>query len=89
MENQRANVVAIGQHLKVGLVLEGSVRKEGDRFRITAQLVSTADGFHHWTERYDRESRNTFAVQEDLSRLIVETVTEQRDRLANAPAVSA
>lgn len=46
---------AIGQALNVSAILEGSVRKSGNRLRITAQLINVADGYHLWSERYDRE----------------------------------
>ncbi len=60
----------IGQKLNVGAVLEGSVRKAGNRVRITAQLVNAADGFHLWSEAYDRTLDDIFAVQEDIARSV-------------------
>ena len=51
-------------------VLEGSVRKEGDRVRITAQLIKVKDGFHLWSESYDRELTDIFAVQEEIARAV-------------------
>jgi TolB-like protein len=60
----------IGEQLNVRTVLEGSVRKAGDRFRITAQLVNVADGYHLWAERYDRETKDIFEIQEDIARSI-------------------
>jgi len=57
----------IGQKLNVATLLEGSVRKAGKRVRITAQLVSVADGFHLWSETYDRELDDIFAVQDEIS----------------------
>jgi len=62
----------IGRKLNVGAVLEGSVRKAGNRFRITAQLVNVADGYHLWSDRYDREMEDIFAIQDEISRAIVE-----------------
>ena len=61
----------IGRKLKVSTVLEGSVRKMGNRLRITAQLVNVADGYHLWSERYDREMEDVFAIQDDISQAIV------------------
>jgi serine/threonine-protein kinase len=61
---------AIGQQLGVTTVLEGSVRRAGNRLRITAQLVKTSDGYHLWSERYDREMTDVFAVQEELATAI-------------------
>ncbi len=60
----------IGQKLSVTAVLEGSVRKEGNRVRVTAQLVNTADGFHLWSETYDREMTDIFAVQDEIARSV-------------------
>jgi TolB-like protein/Flp pilus assembly protein TadD len=61
----------IGRKLGVATVLEGSVRKAGDRLRITAQLVSVTDGYHLWSERFDRQLRDVFAIQEEIARSIV------------------
>jgi len=60
----------IGQKLGVGTLLEGSVRKAGSRVRITAQLINVADGFHLWTETYDRVLDDIFAVQDDIARSV-------------------
>jgi non-specific serine/threonine protein kinase len=57
----------IGRQLQVRTVLEGSVRKAGNRIRITAQLVNVADGFHLWSEKYDRELDDIFAIQDEIS----------------------
>ncbi len=64
-------IAQIAQELGVEHVLEGSVRKVGSRVRITAQLIKAADGFHLWSERYDRELNDIFAVQDELSAAIV------------------
>ncbi|MCJ7457677.1 MAG: protein kinase, partial [candidate division Zixibacteria bacterium] len=61
----------IGRKLSVETLLEGSVRKAGNRLRITAQLVNVADGYHLWSERYDREMEDVFAIQEEISLSIV------------------
>jgi TolB-like protein len=58
---------SIGEKLGVATVLEGSVRREGDRARITAQLIRTADGIHLWSETYDRTLKDTLAVQLDIA----------------------
>ncbi len=60
----------IGKKLNVASVLEGSVRKAGRHVRITAQLVSAADGFHLWSAEYDRELDDIFAVQDDIARSV-------------------
>lgn len=57
----------IGHKLNVAHILEGSVRSQGKRLRITAQLISVADGFHLWSETYDREMDDIFAVQDDIA----------------------
>jgi TolB-like protein len=60
-------VAQIANELGVEHILEGSVRKGGNRIRITAQLISAADGFHLWSERYDRELTDVFAVQDEIA----------------------
>jgi serine/threonine-protein kinase len=62
----------IGRVLNVGAVLEGSVRTAGTRLRITAQLIGVEDGFHIWSERYDREASDIFAIQDEITASIVE-----------------
>jgi TolB-like protein/tetratricopeptide (TPR) repeat protein len=62
---------AIGASLGVATVLEGSVRKAGSRIRISAQLVKTADGFHLWSQTFDRELADVFAVQEEIAGAVV------------------
>jgi serine/threonine protein kinase/tetratricopeptide (TPR) repeat protein len=66
------DVRAIGRELKVGTVLEGSVRKAGNRLRITAQLINVADGYHLWSEKFDRDADDVFAIQDEISLAIVE-----------------
>ena len=63
---------SIGEKLNVTTVLEGSVRRSGDRVRITAQLSDVAGGFQLWSERYDRELRDIFDVQDEIARAIAE-----------------
>jgi len=60
----------VGEKLNVATILEGSVRKEGQRVRITAQLIKVADGFHLWSETYDRELKDVFAVQDEIARSV-------------------
>ena len=62
----------IGEQLNVQTILEGSVRKVGDQLRITAQLVNVADGYHLWSERYDRELKDIFAIQDEIACSIAE-----------------
>jgi adenylate cyclase len=61
----------IGRELGVRYVLEGSVRRAGERVRITGQLIDAATGGHHWAERYDRELNDVFAIQDEVARTIV------------------
>ncbi len=62
----------VGEKLGVSTVLEGSVRKQGDRLRITAQLINVEDGFHIWSERYDRDMDDIFAIQDEIALAITE-----------------
>src|SRR5262245_1432854 len=62
----------IGQKLNVATVLEGSVRRAGDRVRITVQLSEVANGFQLWSQRYDRELKDIFDVQDEIAKAIVE-----------------
>jgi serine/threonine protein kinase/tetratricopeptide (TPR) repeat protein len=64
----------VGKRLNVGTVLEGSVRKHGNRLRVTAQLIDVSTGFHLWSEQYDREMADVFAIQDEISCAIVETL---------------
>ena len=61
----------MGQKLNVRTVLEGSVRKAVNRLRINVQLINTEDGYHLWSERYDREMEDVFAVQDEIARTVV------------------
>lgn len=70
-KNRALDVREIGSELKVGTVLEGSVRRQGNRLRITARLIDTENGFEKWSERYEREFTDVFAVQDDIARSIV------------------
>ena len=64
----------IGQKLGVGAVLEGSVRKEGNRVRVTAQVVKVSDGFHLWSQTYDRDLPGIFVMQGDIAKAVVEAL---------------
>jgi serine/threonine-protein kinase len=77
----------IGKKLDVGTVLEGSVRKAGKRLRITAQLINTAQGHHLWSEKYDRNMEDVFAIQDEISEAIVaklkpKLLGEEKEKLA-------
>ena len=66
------DVREIGRKLGVTHIVEGSVRREGEQVRVTAQLVRVADGFHVWSESYDRKLEGVFALQDDIARHIAE-----------------
>ena len=66
------DVRKIGEILNVRTILEGSVRRSGNRVRVIAQLIHTGDGYHLWSDRYDREVTDMFAVQDDIARAIVD-----------------
>ncbi len=70
-KRKRVKLADIGRALDVSAVLEGSVRKSGDRVRITARLVKSSDGYHLWSETYDRQLTDIFAVQDDIARAVV------------------
>ena len=66
-KGQTGDIAEIGRRLGVATVLEGSVRKSGSRFRITAQLINAADGYHLYSETFDREMDDIFAIQDEIS----------------------
>lgn len=70
----RLDVREIGQKLDVKTVLEGSIRKAGNRVRITAQLIDVEDGYHLWSEKFDREMNDIFAIQDEISMAIVDNL---------------
>ena len=67
----------IGSQLNVSKILEGSVRKAGNRIRVTAQLINAADGYHLWSENFDRNLEDIFEVQDDISKKIANTLREK------------
>jgi TolB-like protein/preprotein translocase subunit Sec61beta len=69
----------IGRALNVETVLEGSVRKSGNQLRVTAQLINVADGFHLWSQSYDRELSNIFTVQDEIATAIVDALKLKLD----------
>ena len=68
------DIKRIGKELGVGYVVEGSVRKAGNRIRVTAQLLEVASGAHLWAEHYDRDLQDIFAVQDEVTQTIVATL---------------
>lgn len=69
------DVRAIGEQLNVAQVLEGSVRKTGSKVRITVQLIDTRDGYHVWSETYDRQLQDIFEIQEEIAESINEKLS--------------
>jgi TolB-like protein len=76
-KGKSVNIKQVGEELGVGYVIEGSVRREGDRVRITAQLNDVATGSHLWAERYDRDVSGVFAVQDEITEAIVASIEPQ------------
>jgi TolB-like protein/Flp pilus assembly protein TadD len=73
-KGQSSNLQNVGQELQVEYVIEGSVRKAGNRVRVTAQLIEIASGSHIWAERYDRDLEDIFAVQDEIVQRIISSV---------------
>jgi TolB-like protein/predicted Ser/Thr protein kinase len=88
------DITTIAEALRVRTILEGSVRRAGTRIRVTAQLINAEDGYHLWSERYDRELTDVFAVQDEISAAIAAalqvTLSEQRrDARTHMPNLAA
>ncbi|PCE66774.1 hypothetical protein B7P33_03165 [Sediminicola luteus] len=75
-KGKHIDIRSIAQQLGVSTVLEGSVRKQGDRVRVTAQFINAADGSHFWSKNYDRQLHDIFAIQDEISLLIAEQIRE-------------
>ena len=73
-KGKHEDVRKIANELGVATVLEGSVRRSGSRIRITAQLINAEDGYHLWSDRYDREMSDVFAIQDEIADAIVRTL---------------
>jgi tetratricopeptide (TPR) repeat protein len=83
-------VRTIGRELNVGSVLEGSVRFSGNRLRITTQLINVADGYHLWSDRFDREMEDVFTIEDEIAENVVEALRvilreSERDALSRLP----
>jgi len=76
-KGQQGDIKNIGQQLGVAHILEGSIRSQGNQVRITAQLIKVDDGFHLWSQTYDRKLDNIFVVQEEIASAIAEVLTGQ------------
>jgi TolB-like protein/Flp pilus assembly protein TadD len=73
-KGQQADVRDIGVKLNVGYVIEGSVRREGERLKVSAQLVRTDDGYHVWSRGFERDVHDVLAVQDEIARAVVDAV---------------
>ena len=73
-KGRNADVGEIAQKLNVGNVLEGSLRREGNRVRVAVQLINARDGFHMWSQTFERELEGVFAVQDEITRSVVEAL---------------
>jgi eukaryotic-like serine/threonine-protein kinase len=73
-KGKSVNAREVGKKLNVANVLEGSLRREGNRVRVTAELISASSGFHLWTETYDRKLEGMFALQDEITRAIVDAL---------------
>ncbi|HEY2396555.1 MAG TPA: hypothetical protein VGH81_11335, partial [Rudaea sp.] len=79
---QEQEIPTIARELKVRMVLEGSVRKQGERVRVTAQLIDASNGYHVWSQTYDRDLKDIFAIQDEIAGAIAQ---ELRVKLDAAP----
>jgi adenylate cyclase len=86
-KGKAVDVRQVGQELGARYILEGSVRRSGDRIRIVAQLIDALTGTHRWGERYDRELRDAFAIQDEVVRAIVATLAAHVIRAETARAL--
>lgn len=89
-KGKTGDVRAIGRDLGAGAVLEGSVQRSGDRLRVTTQLVEVATGYHLWSERYDREMKDVFDIEDEIAANVVQSLRgilkpEEREALARNP----
>jgi TolB-like protein len=92
-KGRSVDVKQVGRELGVRYVVEGSVRKAGNRIRVTSQLIDTATGTHLWADRFDRDLTDIFAVQDELTQKIIAALKvnltpEQKSRLARNPKIN-
>ncbi len=80
LKERHNDIREIAIQLNVDKILEGSVRKSGNRVRITAQLINAADGYHIWSENYDRNLTDIFEVQDEISSIIAIKLRENLSR---------
>ena len=82
-KGMKVDLATVGEKLNVDTVLEGSVRKSGNRVRITAQLIKARDGYHLWSERFDREATDIFAIQDEIATSIASKLKLSLDQKAD------
>jgi TolB-like protein/Flp pilus assembly protein TadD len=82
-KGKNQDIREIGMKLGAHTIVEGSVRKAGNRLRITAQLINVADGYHLWSERYDRELEDVFDIQEEIAKNIVRALKIKLSTIEN------
>ena len=85
--DRNVNASEIGKELNVATLLEGSVRRAGSRVRVNAQLIDAADGYQLWAEEYERDIKDVFAVQDEISRSIVRALQVTLAEATNTPLV--
>ena len=78
-KGKAVSVQEVGRKLGVRYVLEGSVRKEEDRVRITAQLIDAQTGGHVWSDRYDRDLKDMFALQDEVTLAVMRGIAREAD----------
>jgi serine/threonine-protein kinase len=84
-KGEKVDIREIGEKLNVDNLLEGSVRKVGNRVRITAQLIKVKDGYHLWSDRYDRNMEDVFAIQDEITEKIMDKLMIALDVLKKPP----
>ncbi len=84
-KGEKVDIREIGQKLNVDNLLEGSVRKVGNRVRITAQLIKVKDGYHLWSDRYDRNMEDVFAIQDEITDKLMDKLMVALDLLKKPP----
>jgi len=87
-KGKTVDVPTVGRELSVAYVLEGSVQRSAGRVRVNAQLIDVATGFHRWAERYDREMKDVFDVQDDISKNIVAALAQSLQPAAAHPRLA-
>ena len=88
LKGRNLDIDQIGAQLKVNTLLEGSVRREGNALRVTAQLINVSDGYHLWSQTYDRELKGVFALEGEIARSIAKALRHKLARDETAPVAT-